>query len=89
MNDAQIKTLATRLSRPHPSGGVVIERAALLAAGSDFAAMVQWITAHAGTPEATAPTPAGHGLHGAHVHQQHTAQPVPPHRFVLPAGIAE
>jgi hypothetical protein len=88
MDDAQIKTLVTRLSRPHPSGGVVIERAALLAAGSDYAAVVEWITAHAGTPEAKAPAAAGRGLHGARLNDG-AGRPSQPMRFVLPAGVAE
>ena len=33
MDDLQINALVTRLSRPHPSGGVVIERAAILGNG--------------------------------------------------------
>ena len=65
MDDLEINALVTRLSRPHPSGGVVIERAAILAEGSDYAAVMSWITAHAGTPEATVSTTRGRGLHGA------------------------
>jgi len=40
MDDLEINALVTRLSRPHPSGGVVIERAAILAAGADFPAVM-------------------------------------------------
>src|SRR5581483_10399035 len=35
MDDPEISTLVTRLSRPHPSGGVVIERAAIFAASGE------------------------------------------------------
>jgi hypothetical protein len=88
MDDSQIKTLVTRLSRPHPSGGVVIERAALLAAGSDFPQVMAWITAHAGEPEATAAAPLRRGLHSARLTERDAANPSPPARFVLPAGVA-
>jgi hypothetical protein len=35
VDDDAIRTLVTRLSRPHASGGAVIERAAILAEGAD------------------------------------------------------
>ena len=46
-----IRALVSRLSRPHKSGGVVIERAALLAEGSAATAAIAWIVAHDGVPE--------------------------------------
>ena len=52
MEELEINELVTRLSRPHASGGVVIERAAILAAGADFPAVMSWITAHEGIPDA-------------------------------------
>ena len=51
VEDVEISALLTRLGRPHASGGVVIERAAILAAGADFPAVMDWITSHDGTPE--------------------------------------
>jgi hypothetical protein len=36
VNDLEITTLLKRLARAHPSGGIVIERAAILAAGADY-----------------------------------------------------
>src|SRR5207244_9162814 len=39
--DAETRALVKRLARPHPSGGDVVERAALLASG-DFAAPLRW-----------------------------------------------
>jgi hypothetical protein len=82
MDDEAIRALVTRLSRAHPSGGGVIERAAILAEGGDFDAVVSWIIAHDGQPEATAPASAGGGLHGSRVAQPARA----PARYVLPAG---
>ena len=84
MNDSEINALLTRLSRPHASGGVVIERAAILAAGSDLPAVVDWITAHAGTPDTAGATKRHRGLHGAHLDER--APSTPPLRFVLPPG---
>jgi hypothetical protein len=80
-----IRRTVTRLSRPHRSGGVVIERAAILAAGRDSTAILEWITAHAGEPEVAPPaTPRG-GLHGSGFGGGVTA-PRGPARYVLPAG---
>jgi hypothetical protein len=84
MNELEITTLVTRLSRPHPSGGVVIERAAILAAGSDSPAIIDWIIAHAGTPETTASTARGHGLHGSRLTGGDAPGSQKPQRFVLP-----
>src|SRR5439155_17369968 len=78
--DAAIRALVIRLSRPHPSGGKVIERAALLASGVDLEAVMRWIVAHAGQPEATPSTGSPRGLHGSRVEIAHT-----PRRYVLPA----
>jgi hypothetical protein len=87
MDDDTIRTLVRRLSRPHPSGGDVIERAAILAEGADFAAVMTWITAHDGTPEAALPVKAGaRGLHAARLNQAAGAEARHPRRFVLPPG---
>ena len=84
MNDIEINALVTRLSRPHASGGMVIERAAILAAGRDFPAVIDWITAHAGVPDSFTAAPRGGGLHGSRLGERETSRP--PARFVLPAG---
>lgn len=86
MDDVEINELVSRLSRAHPSGGVVIERAAILAAGADFPAIIAWITARAGAPD-TAPAPArGGGLHGARLAGTGAGASRPPQRYVLPAS---
>jgi hypothetical protein len=85
VDDDAIRALVTRLARPHPSGGEVVERAAILAEGADFAAVMTWITAHAGTPEAVSAAPK-RGLHGSRVNDGGEARPRTPLRFVLPAG---
>jgi enterochelin esterase-like enzyme len=86
MDDQQINELVTRLSRPHPSGGVVIERAAILAAGADSPAVIDWIIAHSGTPDTAVRTVQGRGLHGSRMNDDSHSTPQVPLRFVLPAG---
>jgi hypothetical protein len=86
VNDLEITTLVERLSRPHPSGGVVIERAAILAAGADYPAIMDWILANSGTPETAAPASRGGGLHGSRMSDSNSSAPRQPTRFVLPAG---
>jgi hypothetical protein len=86
MDDNAILALVTRLARPHRSGGQVIERAAILAAGADSPAVIDWILAHAGTPEEAVSTAPRRGLHGAQLAgASGTART--PQRFVLPAGV--
>ena len=86
MDDLEINELVTRLSRPHPSGGVVIERAAILAAGADSPAVIDWIIAHAGMPDTAVRTVQGRGLHGSRMNDEGSSAPQQPLRFVLPAG---
>lgn len=87
MEDEAICALVTRLARTHPSGGAVIERAAILAAGADSAAVLAWIAAHDGLPEAqVAPVAAGRGLHGGQLNNRGGAVTPPPRRYVLPPG---
>jgi hypothetical protein len=84
IDDDQIRGLIAGLARPHHSGGDVIERAAILAAGPDAAAIVEWIGAHGGVPEALATAAPSGGLHG--VRQDANRGVVPPSRYVLPPG---
>jgi hypothetical protein len=86
MDEDAIRTLVTSLSRPHRSGGNVIERAAILAAGSDSLAVVAWIVAHDGMPEAAAEPASARGLHGSRMSGESRSEPRPPLRYVLPPG---
>jgi hypothetical protein len=87
MNDLEISELVNRLSRPHRSGGVVIERAAIQAAGADYPAVIDWIMAHEGEPESIeVVTKKSGGLHGSRINAGATPGARPPQRFVLPAG---
>ena len=82
--DDAIRAVVVRLSRPHASGGKVIERAAILAEGAHATAIIRWITDHAGQPEGPAPV-TGRGLHGARVDERRSVQGGTPLRYVLPA----
>jgi hypothetical protein len=86
VDDAEISALVTRLARPHVSGGVVIERAAILAEGADFSAVMEWIIAHGGKPETTLSAAPRRGLHGSRLNDSGGTESQPPLRFVLPAG---
>jgi hypothetical protein len=82
-NDDEIRALLSRLSRRHPSGGTVIERAAIVAEGADSNAVVAWILDHAGEPEAAPDTSSRRGLHSPRVSGPAGGAPA---RYVLPAG---
>jgi hypothetical protein len=86
MDNDPILTVVKRLARPHPSGGVVIERAAILAEGGDFASVMAWITDHDGRPEARAAPVTSRGLHGSRLDNADGERGRPPLRYVLPAG---
>jgi hypothetical protein len=86
VDDDAIRSLVTRLARAHPSGGTVVERAAIVAEGADSEAVMNWIVAHGGRPEATGDQSSRHGLHGSRLHASGGSEPRAPSRFVLPAG---
>jgi hypothetical protein len=86
-DDEEIRALVTRLSRRHPSGGTVIERAAIVAEGADAAGVVAWILDHAGEPEAAAAVSSTRGLHSPRVSGPAEPAPRAPARYVLPAGV--
>ena len=81
-----IRTLVKRLSRRHRSGGQVIERAAILAAGADSYAVLRWIVAHAGEPEELAPVSTARGLHAERRQDTGAVDGRTPLRYVLPPG---
>jgi hypothetical protein len=86
VDDDAIRLLVTRLARAHPSGGTVVERAAIAAEGADLDAVMRWILAHGGKPEAAVETSSRRGLHGSRLHAGGGSEPRAPSRFVLPAG---
>lgn len=88
MDDDTIRALVKGLSRRHTSGGAVIERAAIMAAGDESAAILAWITSHEGQAETVTPkASAGRGLHGGQVGDSRTTAARTPARYVLPPGV--
>lgn len=85
MEETAIRTLLTRLARPHASGGTVVERAAILAEGADFPEVMEWIVAHAGKPDTAVSAVKAHGLHGARMGDSVSADQRKVLRYVLPA----
>jgi hypothetical protein len=86
MDESEIRAVVTRLGRPHRSGGIVVERAAILAEGADFDLVMKWILAHDGEPETTAAPAATGGLHGLRSSGAENAGTETPRRFLLPAA---
>jgi hypothetical protein len=83
--DDEIRILLSRLSRRHPSGGTVVERAQIMAEAIDSAAVVDWILKHDGEPEVAAESSSKGGLHSARLSGPIGSEPRPPARYVLPA----
>jgi hypothetical protein len=82
VDDDAIRALVTRLARPHPSGGSVIERAAIMAEGSASNDVMTWVLAHGAVAEAEVErSSTRQGLHGVS-----DSAPRATARFVLPAG---
>jgi hypothetical protein len=86
MDEGDILTVVRRLSRRHPSGGQVIERAAVIAEGVDSGAILAWIADHDGKPEVRTPAKRGGGLHRARLAGDEGMGSGAPRRYVLPAG---
>ena len=84
--DQAIRVRVTRLSRASRSGEAVIEHAAIFAEGAESHAIIGWILAHGGQPEANAPQAPSRGLHGARSSDKLGPALGPPRRYVLPAG---
>jgi hypothetical protein len=86
VEDDAIRTLVTRLARAHPSGGTVIERAAIVAEGGESEAVITWIVAHGGKPEAAVEASTRRGLHGSRLHDSGEPAGRTASRFLLPVG---
>ena len=82
--DDPVRAIVMRLSRAHPAGGHTIERAAIMASGTDSRAILAWIDAHAGEPEAREPTAVGSGLHSSRLSDRSVADTRQPLRYRLP-----
>jgi hypothetical protein len=82
--DERIRGLVARLGRPHASGGMVIERAALMAEGREFHATLAWILANGGKPESNGRATRSRGLYGPA--SEGSGSEGTPQRFVLPTA---
>lgn len=82
VEDDEIRVVVKRLARAHPSGGLVIERAAIMAEGTGSTDVMTWILAHGAVAEAEVERASTRqGLHGVSDSAARTTS-----RFVLPAG---
>jgi hypothetical protein len=86
-DDERVRKLVARLARPNGEGGATIERATIMASGSDSQAILAWVVAHAGKAEELAPTATGRGLHSARLTERAGATTRNPLRYVLPPGV--
>jgi hypothetical protein len=88
--EVAIQAAVARLSRPDGEGGIVIERAAIVAEGEPALAIEAWIMAHGGQPEAPLlhhPRPGLYGARNESFADGFGARP--PRRYVLPAAAVE
>lgn len=83
MDEETVRATVRRLARPHRSGGVVIERAAILAVGDGSADLLAWIDANGEAEELTAVRARPRGLHSARL-QDDGGHAGLPQRYVLP-----
>lgn len=88
IDESTIRETVVRLARVNAQGGGTIERAALVAEGSDFGAIEAWILQRGGEPElAGAARARSGGLHGARTDAgRRQANGGAPARYVLPPG---
>ncbi|MDO8214158.1 hypothetical protein [Conexibacter sp. CPCC 206217] len=88
IDEPAIQKIVARLARTNATGGKTIERAALLAEGSNFGEIEAWILARGGEPEIPgARAGATGGLHGVRIDaSRRRASSGAPVRYLLPAG---
>jgi hypothetical protein len=86
MIDDEIRAIVVRLARPSASGSHTIERAAILAEGSECAEIEAWIVRRGGEPFVDAAATRGHGLHAERM-EVRSSPATGPSRYVLPASL--
>jgi hypothetical protein len=86
IEETTIRAIVVRLARPSASGARVVERAAILAEGSDCAEIVAWIVRKGGEPCDDGTAPHGRGLHAERANARSSPASVAPSRYVLPAS---
>ncbi len=85
MDDDEIRLLVKRIARLSAKGGATVERATLLAEGSDVGEIEAWILRAGGTPETVAPV-KGAGLYADRVTEREASRTPAPLRYLLPPG---
>jgi hypothetical protein len=85
MDDDEIRILVKRIARRGGKGGATVERATLLAEGSDVGEIEAWILRAGGTAETAAPV-KGAGLYADRVTEREASRTPAPLRYVLPPG---
>jgi hypothetical protein len=88
IDDAAIRAIVVRLARPSASGAHTIERAAILAEGSECAEIEAWIVRQGGEPHAASAARGGRarGLHAERAQSRSSPADAAPSRYVLPAS---
>jgi hypothetical protein len=85
MIEETIRAIVVRLARPSGSGTHVVDRAAILAEGSDCAEIEAWIVRKGGEACRDATVSRGRGLHAERANARAPASAAPS-RYVLPAS---
>lgn len=86
VDDADIRSFVRRIARiDRRSGSATVERATLVAEGSDVEQIEAWIAQAGGTPEQAAGS-THKGLYAERSAARDVARGSPPVRYVLPPG---
>jgi hypothetical protein len=86
IDDSAIHEIVTRLARPTASGAHAIERAAILAEGSNCGDIEAWIVDRGGEPLTGAAAPRQGGLHADRINARSAPAGVAPTGYLLPAS---
>jgi hypothetical protein len=86
IEETTIRAILVRLARPSASGTHTVERAAILAEGSDCAEIEAWILREGGEPCGDAAVPRGRGLYAERANARSASPNAAPSRYVLPAS---
>jgi hypothetical protein len=86
IEEETIRAIVLRLARRSGSGTYAVERAAILAEGSDCAEIEAWILREGGEPCSNATVPRGQGLHAERANARSAPASAAPLHYVLPAS---
>jgi hypothetical protein len=86
IEETTIRAIVVRLARPSGAGTHVVERAAILAEGSDCAEIEAWILREGGEPCSDATVSQGRGLYAERASARSAPAGSAPSRYVLPAS---